>query len=328
LKAREVLILPGKAFFLCACVAAQLLLLAASAASLGDLPRSSDSRDPHSLPIFYDPVLAAQGFPSPLVKATIAGHEALFIVDTGASVNTLAEWFTEDAGIPSNSTNSIAEGSAGKTSAIRVAHEIHGRFSDGNALTLNEAIVVQFPPVFKTLHLGGLLSPQLLAPVGMATLLDLRTPSLRFLPFQSAVSELRRVESSTAPLSVTPACRNGDSKFVNRLYLTPVSIPGSTDLVLVDTGATKTIFSEKSKIAQAVAGRSEPGPRSEGVGGAMGAGRLARNIKLLLGGRMVAVNPSIGKVSASCDSAGILGMDALRSCFLILGDRKMAFSCD
>jgi Aspartyl protease len=322
------LIQPGKAFFPCVCAAAQFLLMAASAASFGDLPRSSDSPDPHSLPIFYDPALAAQGFPSPLVKATIAGHEALFIVDTGASVNTLADWFTEDAGIPSNSTNSIAEGSAGKTSAIRVAHEVYGRFSDGHSLALDEAIVVEFPPVFKSLHLGGLLSPQLLAPVGMATLLDLRTPSLRFLTFQSAVSELRRVEPSTAPLSVTPACRNETSKFVNRLYLTSVSIPGSTDLVLVDTGATKTTFSEKSKIGRAVEGRSEPGPRSEGVGGPMGAGRLVRNVKLLLGGRMVELNPSIGKVSASCDSAGILGMDALRNCFLILGGRKMAFSCD
>jgi hypothetical protein len=40
------------------------------------------------------------------------------------------------------------------------------------------------------------------------------------------------------------------------------------------------------------------------------------------------LNPSIGEVSASCDAKGLLGMDAMRSCVLILGDSEMAFSCD
>jgi hypothetical protein len=99
--------------------------------------------------------------------------------------------------------------------------------------------------------------------------------------------------------------------------------------MLVDTGATGTIFSDKSEIARAIASGGEPdtGPPSEGIGGEVNGRRIVRNVQLLRGGRTVALNPSIGEVSAPCDSKGKLGMDALRSCLLILGDRKMAFSC-
>jgi len=290
--------------------------------------RSSAPSSPQSLPIFYDNALAAQGFPSPLVKASIAGHEALFIVDTGASANVLADWYVEAAGIPASaSADSTARGSGGKTTAERLVHRLEGHWSDGQRLDLSEAIVVAFPPLFKSLHLGGLVSPQLLAPPGMAAVLDLRTPSLRFVPFARALSDLRRSKAPTVPIDLTPSCKNAESKVVNRQYLASVTAAGVTDLLLVDTGATKTIFSEDSKIARAIENGSEPGPPSEGVGGEVHGRRVVHNVTLLRGGRVVTLNPSIGEVSVPCDGKGILGMDALRSCLLILGDSKMAFSC-
>jgi len=97
--------------------------------------------------------------------------------------------------------------------------------------------------------------------------------------------------------------------------------------MLVDTGATGTIFSDKSKIVLAIGRGSEPGPRSEGVGGEA-SGRMVRDVQLLRGGRIVTLNPSIGEVSERCGVLGILGMDALHSCSLILGEEEMVFSCD
>ena len=173
------------------------------------------------------------------------------------------------------------------------------------------------------------MSPQLLAPAGMAAVLDLRIPSLQFVPFPRALSNLRRSIAPTVPPDLTQPCRNADSKLVNRVYLAPVTTAGVTELMLVDTGATGTIFSDKSEIAHAIESGSEPdgGPPSEGIGGEVNGRRIVRDVRLLRGGRTVALNPSIGEVSAPCDSKGTLGMDALRSCLLILGDEKMAFSC-
>ena len=279
-----------------------------------------------SLPIFYDSALAAKGFPSPLVIARIAGHEALFIMDSGASVNVLAEWYAKVAKVRTTTTSgSTATGSGGQTTAIQTAHRLQGRWSNGQRFTLKEAIVVAFPPLFETLHLGGLVSPQLLAPVGTAAVLDLKIPSLKFVPFARAMSDLHLSQAIKVPQRV---CRNPDSQFVNRLYLAPVTTAGVTDLMLVDTGATKTIFSADSNIARVIATNSELGPRSEGLGGEVTGRRIVRDVQLLRGGKAVALNPSIGAVSASCDAKGLLGMDALRSCLLILGKDEMAFSCE
>jgi hypothetical protein len=314
-------------------VAAAALSITTPAVSAQQTERTPTNTTAHSsastaefLPIFYDPALVAKGFPSPLVKARIAGHEALFIIDSGASVNTLADWYARVAGIPTNTTaGSTATGSGGKTAAVRTAHRLRVHWSNGQGFTLKEVIVVAFPPLFETLHLGGLVSPQLLAPVGTAAVLDLKTPSLKFLPFARALSDLHLSQTITVPQQV---CRNPDSQFVNRVYVAPVTTAGVTDRVLIDTGATTTIFSADSKIAHAIEAASELGPRSEGVGGEVSGQRMVRNVQLLRGGQIVALNPSIGEVSSSCDAKGLLGMDAMRSCVLILDDSEMAFACD
>ena len=107
----------------------------------------SSAAKSRSLPIFYEPALVAKGFPSPLAKAQINGHEALFIVDSGASVNTLADWYAKVAEIRTTA-GSKATGSSGKTTAVRMAHQLQGQWSDGQRFTLKEAIVVAFPSPF------------------------------------------------------------------------------------------------------------------------------------------------------------------------------------
>lgn len=278
-----------------------------------------------SLPVFYDRALAAQGFPNPLVKARIAGHEGIFIVDTGGA-NVLAKWYADAAGIPSVSTGSLANDMSGKTATERLAHRVQGHWSDGQRFTLNEAVVIAFPPYFKSLHLAGSVSPRLLAPAGTAAVLDLRAPSIHFMPFARALSDLRRSGARTVPPDLAEPCRNSDTELASRVYLAPVKSSGITELMQVDTGATGTSFSERSKIAKAIESRSQIGPLSEGVGGAV-RGRIVRGVRLLLGGRTVVVNPSIEKISPPCQATGNLGMDALRSCTLILGDKEMALSC-
>jgi hypothetical protein len=283
-----------------------------------------------SLPIFYDQALAAKGFPNPLVKARIAGHEAIFIVDTGASTHVLADWYVEVAGIPSAETDSTAQGTGGQSVATRVVSRLRGRWSDGQRFVLDEGVVLTFPPYFKSLHIGGLVSPQLLGPAGTAAVLDLAAPSLNFAPFERALSDLRRSKGSTAPIDRMHACRNANSKFVNRQYLAPVTAAGVTDLMLVDTGSTRTILSEESKLAHATKSGGEPGSASEGIGGVVQRERTVHDVELLRGGRTVALDLTIGQQSEPCDAAGRvgrLGMDALRNCALILGENEMAFSC-
>jgi hypothetical protein len=288
------------------------------------------STSARSLPVFYDQALAAKGFPNPLVKARIAGHEAIFIVDTGASTHVLADWYVDVAGIPSATTDARAQGAGGQSVATRVVSHLRGRWIDGQRFILDEGVVLAFPPYFKSLHIGGLVSPQLLGPAGTAAVLDLAAPSLQFAPFERALSDLRRSKGSTAPIDQMHPCRNASSTFVNRQYLVPVTVAGVTDLMLVDTGSTRTILSEESKLAHAIRSGGEPGSPSESIGGVVNRERTVHNVELLRGGRTVGLDPTIGQQSEPCDAVGRvgrLGMDALRNCALILGESEMAFSC-
>jgi hypothetical protein len=275
-----------------------------------------------SLPIFYDPDLAANGFPNPFVRARIAGREAIFIVDTGSTRHFLAEWYAKVAKI---TTSAMKDSKVNGSVVPRMAHRVKGRWSDGQRFTLNETMVVAFPPYFESRHIGGLISPQFLTPAGMAAVFDLKAPSLRFEPFARALAGLQAANPSAVIPPATPACH---SEVADPLYLVPVTVAGVTDLMTIDTGATKTIFSEDSKIVQAIGKTSEPGPRSEGLAGELGGHRMVRDVQLMRGGRTISLNPSIGKPSWPCDAQGLLGMDALRSCSLVLSNKQVALTCD
>jgi hypothetical protein len=280
------------------------------------------------LPIFYDQALAAQGFPNPLVKARIAGHEAVFIVDSGASVHMLADWYAEAAGIPAEKIATVVTGASGETAPARLSRRLRGHWSDGQRFVLDDAMIIAFPPYFKSLHLGGLVSPQALASTGMAAVLDLRVPSLRFVPYERALSELRRSTTPTAPIDLTPPCQYRGANHINRLYSAAVTVGGATDLMLIDTGATGSIFSDQSNIGRAIGTGSELDTPSDNVGGTVSTNRIVRNVPVQRGGGIVTLSPDVGKTSSSrCNAQGILGMDALRSCLLILSENQMAFSC-
>lgn len=314
----------------CMCAAAVPLVMTAPPASAQEGGGSTSSASTHShapndvqwLPIFYDPALAANGFPNPFVKARIAGHDAIFIVDTGATRNVLADWYTKAANL---STSAMKDSKVNGSVVPRMVHHVHGRWSGGQRFTLTGTMVVPFPPYFESHHIGGLISPHFLAPAGTAAVLDLKVPSLRFEPFERARSALQKANASEVLPPAAPACH---SELADPMYLVPVSAAGVTDLMMLDTGATKTILSEDSNIARAVGTSSEPGPRTQGLAGDIGAQHMVRDVQLLRGGRVVALIPSVAKPSWPCKAQGLLGMDALRSCVMILGDTEVALTCE
>jgi hypothetical protein len=248
----------------------------------------------------------------------INGHSVWFIIDTGASVHTLASWLVTEAGIVTHATSGTANGSTGGKSAVQAVYGAAIRVNDsGDVLPLREAIVVDFPPVFHGQRIGGLLSPQLLAPAKMAAILDLHAPRLSFGPAPVASAGTR-------------VCRNSNSLFVNRLYAAPVS-PGGTQapmlLMLVDTGATSSVASSSSPLTAALSGRATVSGHTQGVGGAAIITRTVPNVALKFGGSGATVALTIAGSPPSCGADGLLGMDALRGCRLVLGESAFAWTC-
>jgi Aspartyl protease len=288
----------------------------------GVAPRSKAA---DMLPLQYQRTMIALGFPSPLLRATVRGQPVWFIVDTGASVNTLASWLVSAAHLEPRQTTATAIGSTGVEKPIRVVSNQIIQLDGGRDLTLREAIVVEFPPVFAKQRIGGLLSPQLLAPEHLASVLDLRLPTLRFEPFEIAVARLGR----SRPLisSGSRVCRNAESPFENRQYAASVTTDGIAGTLLVDTGATSTLAAPGSRIAAALTDRASESGRAQGVGGDVQTRRKAPNVRFERGGAASTIAVIIGGSTPSCGPDGLIGMDALRQCILVLGESAFAWSC-
>ncbi|HZP48498.1 MAG TPA: retropepsin-like aspartic protease [Vicinamibacterales bacterium] len=264
----------------------------------------------------YDEALTKIGFPNPLLRGRIRGTDAWFIVDTGAGVHTLAAWVVRAAGIPTEASGSTTTGSTGATSVVRAASGEVIRRTDRSDITLRQAIVVDLPPVFEQQRIAGLLSPQLLAPAGDAAVLDMTAPRLSF----------RRDDAPNAP-PAAGVCVNRDSPYRNRLYSTAVTVDGVAGTLLVDTGATRTIVAAPSAIAKALSPRASDGATTQGVGGSATSMRQVSTASVIVGGASATLPLMIGRAAPSCGADGLLGMDALRRCVLVLGESSFAIDC-
>ncbi len=299
-----------------------IVVFTAGLAPLAQRPMTAPAG--RSIPVFYDAALTASGFPSPLVRANIGNVEGLFIVDTGAGVHTLASWFVEATGLPTVESSATGHGSTGAKVPIRVGSNVRLTLSDATVLNLPEVAVADFPAIFKTHHLAGLLSPQLLASVGEAAVLDLRTPALSIEPVDLAQQLVSR---PVVPPDDTRQCHNPQSIFTNRLYAAAAMLDGRRALMLVDSGATATIINRDAAVSSWFSTRSRPGASEQGLGGVVQDMQQVRDVQVERGGATVTLSIGVGSASDQCGPDGLLGMDALRGCSMVLGASTMAWSC-
>ena len=302
--------------------AAVLVLVYAIASSSA----TAQSTPADTIPLRYEEKLVALGFPSPLLRATVSGQSVWFLIDTGASVHTLASWLVNAAHLSTRETTATVTGSTGTGKPVRAIANQATLLEGGRRLELREAIVVEFPANFAENRIGGLLSPQLLATGSDASVLDLRVPALRFEAFDSAVTKLNRERPiSSAGLHV---CLNARSPFENRLYTVPVTADAIAGTMLVDTGATATLAAPSSSIADGLKGKASERTKARGVGGNAQVMSKAPGVKLEYGGASSTLAVTIGGAAPPCEADGLIGMDALRRCVLVLGESAFAWSCD
>src|ERR1700674_1756067 len=201
--------------------------------------------------------LTREGFPSPVLEATLAGKPARLLVDTGAGVHALARWFAKAASLQSFPLSSTARDSMGREVSIE---GVETTLRAGVREERIAAIVVDFPPFFEQHRIAGLLSPQLLAHEFAAAVLDQRAGTLRFDSFESALTA-----TGAAEIRGARVCAEGSVK-PNRLYVVPVMVAGRSAMLELDTGAARTTL-KSGAVAAAALGDSKVQGRTMGVGG-------------------------------------------------------------
>jgi predicted aspartyl protease len=301
--------------------AAAAVIASAFAATTTARPSAAD----HVIDLSYNADLAAQGFPSPLLRATVNGQVVWFLMDTGASVHTLATWFVTAAHLATHASDMTLVGSTGASAKARETGTFQLQMRDGTPFAIHDAVVVDFPAVFADQKIAGLLSPQLLAPEGQATVLNLQTPSIGFGPFSAAAAALGI--TPTAATAGTHVCPGEDPSRTVRSYGVAVTVAGIPADMTADTGATSTAVAS-TRIQRALAARAQANGEIQGVGGEAQKAKTVAGVTVVRAG--VARKADIvlsGATGVSCGMDGLLGMDALRGCTLVLGKTTMAWSC-
>jgi hypothetical protein len=254
------------------------------------------------------------------------GHTAWFVLDTGAGMHTLAQWFVDAAGIqPGEKLDELsALDATGAPVDVQVVRDQPGVLVDGGGeVNLEVALVSAFPPVFEEAGIGGLLNPQLLAPSHGAAVLDLRVPELRIEPFDEAV---RRLGARVFSADEVRVCGSPTAVVPNLVYGVLVRANRGEGWLQLDTGADATVLTRDSRLAEGAV--LEPGGESMGIAGQAREYLRARALTLSIAEHRVEVDAQVVDTAGmECGPDGLLGRDGLGGCALVMGHERLAIRC-
>jgi hypothetical protein len=303
--------------------AAALLLAAPSARLAAFQPRMAPAE---RIPLTYDSRLADADLASPAARLTFNGQTAWFLVDTGAGVHVIASWFAQAARLAPDAElvkEVRAVDSTGAALPFRAIRHARGRLPEGAVVDLSVAMITDFADDFEQLRIGGIISPQLLAGDGRVATLDLRTPELRLETFGDAV---RRLGAAPLPHDAVRFCGAADGPLPNLAVAIPVAAGRQRGIVTVDTGATITRLTAGSRLIRGV--RLRHGGEASGLSGNPQLYALAPDLRIEFGGYAATVDARVSDASGQdCGPDGLLGLDAIRGCALVIGAGDFAIAC-
>lgn len=274
-----------------------------------------------SLPLGHDE--AERKTSCPLLRVQVNGKSTLFIVDTGANGNALTSWFAADAGIATTSHSEDAVRDFAGTMLEVARSEPLNVTADGSVISRGVVGVVTNPILPRQRGIGGVLSPR-----------SLLSPSSPHPPNYTAVLDLHADRLAVVEGSFQHDPWNGDGSLTPEgtracetkgIYLLSAELDGTSVVLRLDTGAEYTSVFAASSVGQVLSSRvatASGGQASitQQFGWAhdvsFRAGRVAKQVPVLL---------IPGESSSKCKYDGLLGMDVLSHCQVVL-DRERAFA--
>ena len=129
-----------------------------------------------SFALAYDNKLISQGFVSPTLEVTVRGVKGTFLVDTGAPLHVMSNWFALRIGVnPENGTETGETSGAKQNSpVIQETISIRDRTNKDVQFNAQSILIVSLPKDFQKLEIAGILSPQQLLEANQAILLNLK----------------------------------------------------------------------------------------------------------------------------------------------------------
>jgi predicted aspartyl protease len=256
----------------------------------------------------------------PLVRAEVAGRPTKLLLDTGAYDHVLEGWFARE----------LADAEAsGKSAAVidhanrRVAMDVWSKVSLaiegwGPLGAIKPLATRDQSPGPMAYGIGGILSPQKLAGDG-AVVIDFPAGEMSA---EDSSDAMARIAAHRASLGTAIRCGSA--------YVLAATIEGKDARLLVDTGAFATDVLATSVPGRALSGRSALSRDIYAVGGAVST-RVIADANVVLGELHLKTDVKVVDSAPSrsrCASDGVVGMDVLGACVVVITRNEMRVGCD
>jgi hypothetical protein len=264
-----------------------------------------------------------------MVTGTIAGHPALMVIDTGANSHVIAGWLARKLGLTMRKLGDTGTDHVGKTITTFRIDKPELAIDDWGALAPVPVLATEVPEAIEKLGIGVFISPQGLVEDGDAVLLDLVKGEMRPAWWDEAEDALAAGGLPLVLGEQARACEDNEGRIKGLSFVLPATVGDERAELLVDTGAQYSDLFTTSTPGERLVGRSlvdkEP---MYAASGKVSARKLSG---ARVGVGSVAVTTDVGLIvgssDASCPRDGVLAMDVLRSCTLLLGRARLYGRC-
>ncbi len=249
---------------------------------------------------------------------SLNGHPVDVMLDTGASQHFVLDAAAWAYDVPSQPFESYATDAHGTRFPVRLAAEGVMRIPGRPLFTPQHLFLLSNEPLVARGLLGGL-APQLLAPPGHATILDLAAGRL------DVRSNLSLSNEDRATLG--RVCRAGNDSRDGWRYVVPVRVDGRTTWLLLDTGAQSSTVYERTAHAPRLLERGVSQVVRAAGAASTSELRIVDAIPFELGGATLENRVAVGRGDPQCGEEGLLGFDVLRHCRLVMRQDGLSLAC-
>ncbi len=301
----------------------QARLATATSSGGEDTPRPSSQR---MAKLRYE--IHGRPFPLPLVTGTIAGQPVLMLVDTGANSHVIAGWLARKLGLTMKKLGDVGTDHVGKTIATFRVEKPELAIDDWGPLVPMPVLATDVPEVIEKLGIGAFISPQRLVEEGDSVVLDLAKGELRPAWWDEAHYELSALG---VPLVVgeARACEETEGPIKGLAYVLPATVESQRVDLLLDTGAQHSDVFTTSLAGQRLMAQSTVNKEPMYTASGKISARKLKGARLTAGSFAVSADVDLiaGTADSSCPRDGVLAMDVLRSCMLLLGRQRIYARC-
>ena len=197
------------------------------------------------------------------------------------------------------------------------------------ALPDGPTLVAEVPEPVERLGIGAFVSPQWLAQPDEAVVLDLPAGEMHTAGWDEAARALDALPGREMVERGLRLCRHDQSVIRGLAFVLPASVEGRGVDLLVDTGALQTDLLTTSAAGRALASRATPSKEPMYAASGLVHATVVRAAALQMGGWGVTTDVDLvpGVADPTCPRDGVVSMDALRACTLMLGRRGLRGRC-